>query len=111
MNKGVWLRPVSGSYGGAERGYSFSFGVGEDATTYKQVRIEDEGFLDRLATGEVRFTAGDLLQADLEVTEREHKSGAKKASYKILKVVDYRPLESSRQGTFADYIEGTSESS
>lgn len=111
VNKGIWLRPVSGSYGGAERGYSFSFGVGEDAMTYKQVRIEDEKFLDRLATGEVRFTAGDLLQADLEVTEREHKSGTKKASYKILKVVDYRPLESPRQGTFADYIKGTSENS
>lgn len=111
VNKGIWLRPVSGSYGGAERGYSFSFGVGEDAMTYKQVRIEDEEFLDRLAAGEVRFTAGDLLQADLEVTEREHKSGVKKASYKILKVVDYRPLESPRQGTFADYIKGSSDSS
>lgn len=111
VNRGIWLRPVSGSYGGDEKGYSFRFGIGDDAILYKQVRIEDAEFLERLAHGDVRFTAGDLLQADLEVTERVHKSGSKKASYKILKVVDYRPLEVPRQESFAEYIERKGEES
>lgn len=106
VNRGIWLRPVSGSYGGAEKGYSFCFGVGDDAKLYKQVRIEDADFLERLASGEVRFTSGDLLQANLEVTERVHKSGLKKASYRILEVVDYRPLKVPHQESFADFIDG-----
>lgn len=106
VNKGIWLRPVSGSYGGAEKGYSFRFGVGDDATLYKQVRIEDAVFLERLASGDVRFTSGDLLQADLEVTERVHKSGSRKASYRILEVVDYRPMKAPHQESFADFIDG-----
>lgn len=106
VNKGIWLRPVSGSYGGAEKGYSFRFGVGDDATLYKQVRIEDAVFLERLASGDVRFTSGDLLQADLEVTERVHKSGSRKASYRILEVVDYRPMKGPHQESFADFIDG-----
>ena len=106
VNKGIWLRPVSGSYGGAEKGYSFLFGVGDDATLYKQVRIEDAVFLERLASGDVRFTSGDLLQADLEVTERVHKSGSRKASYRILEVVDYRPMKAPHQESFADFIDG-----
>lgn len=104
VNRGIWLRPVSGSYGGAEKGYSFRFGAGDDATLYKQVRIEDAEFLKRLASGEVRFTSGDLLQADLEVTERVHRSGSRKASYRILEVVDYRPLKVPHQESFADFM-------
>ncbi|MDM8162613.1 hypothetical protein [Collinsella intestinalis] len=106
VNRGIWLRPLSGSYAGAERGYTFQFGVGDDTVTYKSVRIDDKVFLESLADGSVRFNAGDLLQADLEVTERRTKSGnKKKVSYRILEVIDYKPLETPRQETFDEYLE------
>lgn len=109
VNRGIWLRPLSGSYAGAERGYTFQFGAGDDVVTYRNVRIEDKGFLEDLADGSVRFNAGDLLQVDLEVTERATKSGKKKKpSYRILDVVDYKPLEMPRQATFDEYLESKS---
>lgn len=112
VNHGIWLRPLAGSYGGAERGYTFQFGAGDDVITYKSVRIEDKRFLDELADGTVRFNSGDLIQVDLEVTERKTRSGkAKKPSYRILKVTDYRPLDLPRQETFAEYLEANGDES
>lgn len=104
-NSGVWLRPLAGSYCGAERGYTFLFGVGDDVVKYTGVRIEDPEFREKLADGTVRFNSGDLLQANLEVTERTQRSGKKKAFYKILKVIDYKPLERPYQESFADYLD------
>lgn len=106
VNRGIWLRPLSGSYGGSEKGYTFQFGSGSDVITYKSVRIEDKGFLEELADGAVRFNSGDMIQVDLEVTEKRTKSGkAKTPSYRILSVTDYRPLKLPRQETFAKYLD------
>lgn len=106
VNSGIWLRPLAGSYGGAERGYTFQFGSGSDVVTYKGVRIEDKSFLEGLADGAIRFNSGDLIRVDLEVTERKTRSGkVKKPSYRILNVTDYKPLKIPRQETFAEYLE------
>lgn len=110
INRGIWLRPLAGSYGGAEKGYTFQFGSGSDVRTYKSVRIEDKSFLDDLADGTVRFNAGDLIQVDLEVTERRTRSGKmKNPQYRILSVADYRPLRVSKQETFADFLDKSEE--
>lgn len=105
LNQGVWLRPVSGSYAGDKRGYTFLYGIGDDVIKYKNVRIDDTSFLEKLADGSIRFNSGDLLQVDLEVIERTTKSGKKKnPAYRITSVRDYMPLEMPQQETFADYL-------
>lgn len=74
------------------------------------MRIEDKSFLDDLADGTVRFNAGDLIQVDLEVTERRTRSGKmKNPQYRILSVADYRPLRVSKQETFADFLDKSEE--
>lgn len=105
LNQSVWLRPVSGSYAGDKRGYTFLYGVGDDVIKYKNVRIDDANFLEKLANGSIRFNSGDLLQVDLEVIERTTRSGRKKKpAYRITSVRDYRPLEMPQQKTFAEYL-------
>lgn len=105
VNQGIWLRPVSGSYAGDQRGYTFLYGVGDDVIKYKNVRIDDEDFLGRLADGSIRFNSGDLLQVDLEVTERATRSGKRKSpAYRIISVRDYKPLEIPQQETFGEFL-------
>lgn len=104
VTHGIWLRPVSGSYGGAERGYTFCYGQGDEAKCYKSVAMADEAFRERLESGTVRFTAGDLLKVDLEITQRVTKSGVMRATYRITKVVEYRPLKAPRQATFDEFL-------
>lgn len=103
--KGIWLRPVSGSYGGAEKGYTFSHGQGDDRHVYRHVSIADEDFREMLESGSVKFNAGDLLFVDLEMTQRLTKAGNMTESYRILAVHDYREVRSPRQATFDDYLE------
>ena len=104
---GIWLRPVSGSYGGAEKGYTFSHGQGEDRHVYRQVSIADEDFREMLESGAVKFNAGDLLLADLEITQRLTRAGNMTASYRIMKVHDYREVRSPRQETFSGFLDST----
>lgn len=103
---GIWLRPVSGSYGGAQKGYTFSYGQGDEQKTYKKVSIEDEGFLEDLASGAVRLNAGDLLLVDLETTQRISRSGNMTATHRITSVREYRAVPIPHQATFSEYLEG-----
>lgn len=101
---GIWLRPVSGSYGGARRGYTFCFGQGDETQVYKGVAIDDECFREKLESGSIRFTAGDFLRVDLEITQRVTRSGKISASYRIPEVIEYKPLREPRQQTFGDFL-------
>ena len=102
----LWVRPVSGSYGGAERGYTFCYGEGDDASRLERVRIEDEGFLGKLESGEIRLNASDLMCVDLEIVQRLTKSGRKiRTERRILRVLDYRPYSISEQLSISDLID------
>lgn len=101
---GIWLRPVSGSYGGAEKGYTFSHGQGDDRHVYRHVSIADEDFREMLESGSVKFNAGDLLLVDLEMTQSLTRAGNMTESYRIVRVHDYREVRSPRQQTFGEYL-------
>ena len=105
ITHGILLRPVSGSYGGAQKGYTFTSGQDEDFQKYKNVSIEDEGFRSRLEEGEARLTSGDLLQVDLEITQEVSRSGKLVSTYRILRVLGYFPLKTPRQMSFSDLID------
>lgn len=90
VNHGVWLRPLSGSYGGEEKGYTFSFGEGDSSVKYSHVAIDDDAFRKRLETGDIRLNASDLMCVDLEITQRVRRDGKTKTSYRIIHVTDYR---------------------
>lgn len=105
-NGGVWLRPLSGPYSGAERGYTFLFGEGDETIKYKSVRIDDDDFREKLEDGTVRFNSGDMLRVDLEVTRHVTRSGRTSASYRITTVLDYKPLKMPRQETFSEFLDG-----
>lgn len=102
VNHGVWLRPLSGSYGGAEGGYTFLFGEGDSAVKYKHVMMDDESFRKRLETGEVRLNASDLVCVDLAVIQTVRRDGKTKTAYRILHVSDYRSFEGNGHGSIAD---------
>lgn len=106
VTTGIWLRPVSGSYGGAERGYVFSAGEG---ATYKNVQIDDDSFRAGLESGTIRFTAGDLLKVNMETTQRTYpKTGRTSVSHRITRVIEYKPMTAPRQATFEE-LEGEAE--
>lgn len=95
--QGICLNPVSGSYGGDERGYTFSTGTHGDVSVFKRVSIDDEAFRSRLESGEVRFNSGDVLKVDLEVTQKVSAGGDIKATYRVTRVIDYIPRLISEQ--------------
>lgn len=104
----LWLRPISGSYGGGEKGYTFQSGAGDDRKKYANVRIEDEEFLARITDGDVRLNSGDLMCVDLEVTLN---ASSAKATYRVLEVKDYKPLENPHQLTFAEFLKSSQDES
>ena len=94
---GVILHPASGSYDGAERGYTFTTGDGADATTYRKVAIADEEFRERLERAEVRLFAKDTLRVDMTAVQRVSKMGAVTWAYTIDKVHSYEPYRPCQQ--------------
>lgn len=90
VNHGIWLRPLSGSYGGAEKGYMFSFGEGDSLVKYKNVAMDDESFREKLETGEIRLNASDLVCVNLEITQQVSRGKTIKATYRITHVLDYK---------------------
>lgn len=87
VTHGITLSPLAGPYDGAERGYSFT--DGGDAV-YRGVTIEDQAFLGRLESTEVRFAKGDILVVDFKTVQKTKKSGPK-AYYSIIAIHEYRP--------------------
>lgn len=88
VTHGLYIKPRRGSYTGEEKQYSFC--VGE--TSLYPVTIEDEDFLARVRTGEVRLFGGDVLRVDLDT--RQKRSGSKvSTSYAITRVIEYVPYE------------------
>lgn len=86
----IWLRPLSGSYGGAETGYTFSTGEGDDMIRYKNVKMDDASFRKRLENGAVRMNSSDLLKVNLEIEQHITGENKVRTTYRITKVLDYK---------------------
>lgn len=94
----------------SREGIYLSIWIGQRRPYVQKRAYRRQEFLDDLADGTVRFNAGDLIQVDLEVTERRTRSGKmKNPQYRILSVADYRPLRVSKQETFADFLDKSEE--
>lgn len=93
MTHGIWLKPHRGSYAGEGTRYSFDM----DGTPMWPVTIADEGFLERLRTGEVRLHCEDSLLVDLEISQRVNsKNKVTGSRYVITNVKNYVPYGSDR---------------
>jgi len=63
-----------------------------DGTALWPVTITDEGFLERLKSGDVRLHSEDSLRVDLEINQRVNaKSVVTGSHYTITKVLQYVP--------------------
>lgn len=100
-SRGILIKPKRGSYSGTERAYSFIIG---DDTTLWPVAIEDESFLNRLRSGDIRLYAEDVLRVDLEVRQKKDAANKVKTSYAITNVIDYVKYEKPKQLSIEDII-------
>lgn len=96
--RSIPITPVSGSYGGGERGYSFK--CFDD--TWKGVRIHDLEFRTKLENGEIRLMSRDSLIVDMEILQTTTKSGKESVTRTITKVVKYTPYKAAEQLSIAD---------
>lgn len=88
-NIGVFfLKPKHGSYRGDKDPYSF-FINGRDVLS--PVYIEDEDFLHKLSSGEIRLHEQDLLKVRLKTVQKLDVNNEIRASHYILEVQDYKP--------------------
>jgi len=101
MLSGVFLKPKRGSYSGEEKQYSFI--MGENNVLWP-VTIDDEGFLQKLRSGELRLFAEDVLRVDLEVKQKKDSSNKIITAYSIKKITEYSKYEKPRQLSMSDIL-------
>jgi len=92
--KGVYLKPKRGSYSGEEKAYSFIMG---DSNVLWPVTIDDEEFLKRLHSGEIRLYSEDVLKVDLEIKQKKDAENKISTSYSIKLVTEYIKFEKPKQ--------------
>lgn len=90
---GVFLKPKRGSYSGEERQYSFIMG---DNVLWP-VTIDDEVFLQKLRSGELRLYAEDVLKVDLEFKQKKDPTNKILTTYAVKKVSEYLKYEKPKQ--------------
>lgn len=91
---GVYLKPKRGSYSGEEKQYSFI--MGENNVLWP-VTIDDEGFLQKLRSGELRLYSEDVLKVDLEFRQKKDPTNKIMTAYAIKKVSEYIKYEKPKQ--------------
>lgn len=91
---GVYLKPKRGPYSGDEHAYSFIMG---DNNILWPVTIEDEEFLSKLKSGEVRPYSEDVLKVNLEVRQKRDAANRILTHYVITEVLEYIKYEKPRQ--------------
>ncbi|MDD4332563.1 MAG: hypothetical protein PHT51_00420 [Patescibacteria group bacterium] len=95
--KNIYLKPKRGSYSGEEKAYSFIMG---DNNVLWPVTIDDEVFLKKLHSGEIRLYAEDVLKVDLEIKQKKDSNNKIASSYSIKLVTEYMPFEKPKQMEF-----------
>ena len=98
---GMYLCPDSGSYHGGRSGYSFTT-PGDSGAVYRHVTIEDEEFLAKVASGDVRLGGGDMLRVDLRTEQSVGRNNRLTTSYAIERVLEYVKLPTQEQRTLFD---------
>lgn len=93
--KGVYIYPKRGSYSGEQKAYSFVLG---DSVIWP-TSIEDEEFLQKLLSGEIRLYQQDLLKVDLEIKQKRDAGNKVINQYAIKKVYEYIPFKKPSQGS------------
>ena len=91
----VFVKPKRGSYSGEEKAYSFVMG---DSVLWP-VMIEDESFLEKLKSGEIRPYSEDVLKVNLQVRQKKDSKNKLMNSYVIKRVVEYIQYEKPKQLT------------
>lgn len=89
----MFVKPKRGPYSGDEKAYSFVMGD----TVMWPVTMEDEAFLAKLKSGEVRPYSEDVLKVDLEFHQKKDSNNKVTTSYSITKVIDYIKYEKPKQ--------------
>ena len=102
MLSGVFVKPKRGSYSGEEKQYSFI--MGENNVLWP-VTIDDESFIEKLRSGELRLYAEDVLKVDLEVRQKKDVTNKILTSYAITEVSEYMKYEKPKQLGMHDMIE------
>ncbi len=95
---GVYIKPKRGSYSGEEKAYSFVLGENVIWPT----TIEDQAFLDKVKSGELRLYSEDVLKVDLEVIQKKDSSNRLITQYAIKKVLEYIKYEKPHQFSIDD---------
>lgn len=91
---GIFLKPKRGSYSGEEKAYSFVMG---DNNVLWPVTIDDENFLRKLRSGDIRLHAEDVLKVNLEINQKKDVTNKVISSYAIKEVSEYIKFEKPRQ--------------
>jgi len=94
MLKNVYLKPKRGSYSGEEKSYSFIMG---DNSILWPVTIDDDIFLKKLHSGEIRLYSEDILKVDLEIKQKKDSNNKIASSYSIKLIKEYIPFEKPQQ--------------
>lgn len=91
---GVFLKPKRGSYSGEEKAYSFVMG---DSNILWPVTIDDEDFLKKLRSGELRLYSEDVLKVDIEISQKRDTTNKVLTTYSVKKVTEYIKYEKPKQ--------------
>lgn len=83
---GVYLKPRRGSYSGEEKAYSFVMG---DSNVLWPVTMEDQVFLGKLRSGDIRPYSEDVLKVNLEIRQKKDSANRLNAHYAITEVIEY----------------------
>lgn len=90
---GVFIKPKRGSYSGEEKAYSFIMGE----SILWPTTIEDQAFLEKVKSGEVRLFAEDVLRVNLEVSQKKDITNKLLTQYSIKEVLEYIKYEKPHQ--------------
>lgn len=97
----VFLKPKRGSFSGMEQSYSFIMG---DSTLWP-VTIEDEGFLSKIRSGEIRLYSEDVLKVNLKIQQKKDTANKVVNKYVITEVQEYTKYEKPKQLSMDDFTD------
>lgn len=93
VSAGVFLKPKRGPYSGNEQDYSFIMGE----NVLWPVAIEDENFVTKLRSGEIRPYSEDVLKVNLQIRQKKDSTNKVITSYAITEVLEYIQYEKPHQ--------------
>lgn len=96
------LNPLSGSYGGSEKGYKFRL---SNNKMISGVEILDETLLEQLSDGSIRFASHDTLIAKVSYEKHIEDEKEKISKWKLVELYDYIPYKAPQQSCIEDFLD------